>query len=57
LAVGVVRARPALLRGLSEDGRDPAGAIADEIGRVDVDYRPVESGGAARAAALIGELL
>jgi UDP:flavonoid glycosyltransferase YjiC (YdhE family) len=33
-----------------------AAAIADEIGR-DVDYRPVETDGAARAAALIAELL
>ena len=33
-----------------------AGAIAEEIGRP-VDYREVESGGAARAAALIAELL
>jgi len=33
-----------------------AAAIADEIGR-EVDYRPVESDGAARAAALIAELL
>ena len=33
-----------------------AEAIADEIGRV-VDYRPVETDGAARAAALIAELL
>ena len=33
-----------------------ARAIADEIGRV-VDYRPVETDGAARAAALIAELL
>jgi len=33
-----------------------ARAIADEIGR-DVDYRPVETDGAARAAALIAELL
>jgi pimeloyl-ACP methyl ester carboxylesterase/predicted glycosyltransferase len=33
-----------------------ATAIADEIGR-DVSYRPVETDGAARAAALIGELL
>jgi hypothetical protein len=33
-----------------------AAAIADEIGRV-VDYRPVETDGAARAAALIAELL
>jgi predicted glycosyltransferase len=33
-----------------------ASAIADEIGR-DVDYRPVETDGAARAAALIAELL
>ena len=31
-------------------------AIAEEIGR-DVDYRPVETDGAARAAALIAELL
>ena len=33
-----------------------ATAIAEEIGR-EVDYRPVEAGGAARAAASIGELL
>ena len=33
-----------------------AAAIADEIGR-EVGYRPVEADGAARAAALIGELL
>ena len=33
-----------------------AGAIADEIGR-DVSYRPVEADGAARAAALIAELI
>ena len=33
-----------------------AAAIAEEIGR-EVDYRPVERDGAARAAALIGELL
>jgi hypothetical protein len=33
-----------------------AAAIADEIGR-DVDYRPVETDGAARAAQLIAELL
>jgi len=33
-----------------------AAAITEEIGR-EVDYRPVETDGAARAAALIGELL
>ena len=33
-----------------------AAAIAEEIGR-DVDYRPVEADGAARAAALLAELL
>jgi pimeloyl-ACP methyl ester carboxylesterase/predicted glycosyltransferase len=33
-----------------------AAAIAEEIGR-EVDYRPVETGGAARAATLIGVLL
>jgi pimeloyl-ACP methyl ester carboxylesterase/predicted glycosyltransferase len=33
-----------------------AGAIAEEIGR-DVTYRPVDSGGAARAASLIADLL
>jgi hypothetical protein len=33
-----------------------AAAIAEEIGR-EVDYRPVETDGAARAAALIAELL
>jgi UDP:flavonoid glycosyltransferase YjiC (YdhE family) len=33
-----------------------AGAIAEEIGR-GVDYRPVETDGAARAAAAIAELL
>ena len=39
------------------DGPDAiAAAIAEEIGR-EVDYLPVESGGAARAAALIAELL
>jgi hypothetical protein len=35
---------------------DIAGAIASEIGR-EVDYRPVATDGAARAAALLGELL
>jgi pimeloyl-ACP methyl ester carboxylesterase/predicted glycosyltransferase len=39
------------------DGHDEiAAAIADEIGR-EVDYRPVETDGAARAAALIADLL
>jgi pimeloyl-ACP methyl ester carboxylesterase/predicted glycosyltransferase len=39
------------------DGPDEiAAAIADEIGR-EVDYRPVETDGAARAAGLIAELL
>jgi predicted glycosyltransferase len=39
------------------DGPDEiAAAIAEEIGR-EVDYRPVSGDGAARAAALIGELL
>ena len=33
-----------------------AAAIADEIGR-DVEYRQVDAGGAARAAAMIAELL
>ena len=33
-----------------------AAAIAQEIGR-DVDYRPVAADGAARAAALIAEML
>ena len=33
-----------------------AAAIAEEIGR-EVDYRPVDADGAARAAALIAELL
>jgi hypothetical protein len=33
-----------------------AAAIADEIGR-EVAYRPVDPGGAARAASLIAELL
>jgi hypothetical protein len=33
-----------------------AAAIAEEIGRV-VDYRPIETDGAARAAELIAELL
>ena len=33
-----------------------AAAIAEEIGR-DVEYRPVETDGAARAAALLAELL
>ena len=35
---------------------DIAAAIAEEIGR-EVDYRPVDAGGAARAASLIAELL
>ncbi|HEY3185013.1 MAG TPA: glycosyltransferase [Gaiellaceae bacterium] len=40
----------------STDGPEEiAAAIADEIGR-EVDYRPVDAGGAARAAASIGEL-
>jgi UDP-N-acetylglucosamine:LPS N-acetylglucosamine transferase len=39
------------------DGPDEiAAAIADEIGR-EVDYRPVETDGAARAAGLIADLL
>ena len=39
------------------DGPDDiAAAIAEEIGR-EVDYEPVEAGGAARAAAAIAELL
>jgi hypothetical protein len=33
-----------------------AAAIAEEIGRP-VDYRPVETNGAARAAALIADML
>jgi hypothetical protein len=33
-----------------------AAALAEEIGR-SVDYRPVETDGAARAAALIADLL
>jgi pimeloyl-ACP methyl ester carboxylesterase/predicted glycosyltransferase len=41
----------------STDGPEEiAAAIADEVGR-EVDYRPVDAGGAARAAASIGELL
>ena len=41
----------------AEDGPEEiATAIAEEIGR-DVDYRPVEAGGAARAATSIAELL
>jgi pimeloyl-ACP methyl ester carboxylesterase/predicted glycosyltransferase len=42
-----------------EDASDPdwlAAAIAEEIG-TDVDYRPVETGGAQRAAAMLAELL
>jgi hypothetical protein len=39
------------------DGPDEvAAAIAEEIGR-EVDYRPVERDGTARAGALIAELL
>ena len=51
-----LRSRP--LHGLRDgDGRRRSrDAIADEIGR-EVDYRPVETDGAARAAALIAELL
>ncbi|MEP6978901.1 MAG: alpha/beta fold hydrolase [Thermoleophilia bacterium] len=40
----------------SDGPSEIAAAIAEEIGR-EVDYRPVETDGAARAAALIGELL
>ncbi len=40
----------------SDGPTEIAAAIAEEIGR-DVDYRPVETDGAARAAALIGDLL
>ena len=40
----------------SDGPSEIAAAIADEIGRA-VDYRPVETDGAARAAALIAELL
>jgi pimeloyl-ACP methyl ester carboxylesterase/predicted glycosyltransferase len=40
----------------SDGPSEIAAAIAEEIGR-EVDYRPVERDGAARAAALIGELL
>jgi pimeloyl-ACP methyl ester carboxylesterase/predicted glycosyltransferase len=40
----------------STDPDDLAVAIADEIGR-DVDYRPVESDGAVRAARLLAEML
>ena len=46
-------------RRMDYDGAPPeaiAQAIADEIGRP-VDYRPVETDGAARAAAMIAELL
>ena len=57
------RAPPAraLRRGPAHGLRDAtpveiAEAIAEEIGR-EVDYRPVETDGAARAAGLIGELL
>jgi pimeloyl-ACP methyl ester carboxylesterase/predicted glycosyltransferase len=40
----------------SDGPAEIAAAIAEEIGR-EVDYRPVETDGAARAAKLIGELL
>jgi hypothetical protein len=40
----------------SDGSAEVAAAIAEEIGR-DVDYRPVETDGAARAAKLIAELL
>jgi pimeloyl-ACP methyl ester carboxylesterase/predicted glycosyltransferase len=40
----------------SDGPAEIAAAIAEEIGR-EVDYRPVETDGAARAARLIGELL
>jgi pimeloyl-ACP methyl ester carboxylesterase/predicted glycosyltransferase len=40
----------------SDGPAEIAAAIADEIGR-DPDYRPVEAGGAARAARLIADLL
>ena len=40
----------------SDGPTEIAAAIAEEIGR-DVDFRPVDTGGAARAAAAIAELL
>jgi len=40
----------------SDGPAEIAAAIAEEIGR-DVDYRAVETNGAARAPALIAELL
>jgi len=40
----------------SDGPAEIAAAIAEEIGR-DVDYRPVETNGAARAAGLIAELV
>ena len=40
----------------SDGPAEIAAAIADEIGR-EVDYRPVETDGAARAAALIAEVI
>jgi hypothetical protein len=40
----------------SDGPEEIARAIAAEVAR-EVDYRPVETDGAARAAALIGELL
>ena len=51
-----LRRRPA--HGLRDRRRRTtiAAAIAEEIGR-QVDYRPVETDGAARAAALLAELL
>ncbi len=42
--------------GVSEATRRRIIAIAEEIGR-EVDYAPVDAGGAARAASLIAELL
>jgi hypothetical protein len=54
---GLDRHRAGRAMDFATDGpTEIAAAIAEEIGR-EVDYRPVDAGGAARAAASIGELL
>ncbi|MFZ0385279.1 MAG: hypothetical protein WAL22_06440 [Solirubrobacteraceae bacterium] len=58
-SLGELRERYRAGRRMDYDESSPstiAAAIAEEIGR-DVDYLPVASDGAARAAALIAELI
>ena len=54
--LGALRRRPRRWTSRATAPYEIARAIAEEIGR-EVDYRPVDAGGAARAAAAIAELL